>query len=88
MGANWKAIAENYNECLHCPGVHPELNALSSYDSGESFEGEGLWCGGSLFLNEGAETMAREGGGGREPIAGYPAMSCAASSTSRSSPTR
>ncbi len=23
--ANWKAIAENYNECLHCPGVHPEL---------------------------------------------------------------
>ena len=70
VGANWKAIAENYNECLRCPGVHPELNALSSYDSGESFEGEGLWCGGSLFLNEGAETMAREGGGGREPIAG------------------
>ncbi len=27
--ANWKGIAENYNECLHCPGVHPELNALS-----------------------------------------------------------
>src|SRR4051794_36692326 len=20
--ANWKAIAENYSECLHCPGVH------------------------------------------------------------------
>ncbi len=68
--SNWKAIAENYNECLHCPGVHPELNALSAYDSGERFEGEGLWCGGSLILNEGAETMARPGGGGREPIAG------------------
>ena len=26
--ANWKAIAENYNECLHCPGVHAELNAF------------------------------------------------------------
>ncbi len=27
VAANWKAIAENYSECLHCPGVHPELNA-------------------------------------------------------------
>ncbi len=36
VAANWKAIAENYNECLHCPGVHPELNALSDYRSGES----------------------------------------------------
>ncbi len=71
--ANWKAIAENYNECLHCPGVHPELNALSSYDSGEAFDGDGLWCGGTLELNEGAETMARPGGGGREPITGLSA---------------
>ena len=23
--ANWKIVWENYNECLHCPGVHPEL---------------------------------------------------------------
>lgn len=23
--ANWKVIAENYNECYHCAGVHPEL---------------------------------------------------------------
>jgi Rieske 2Fe-2S family protein len=23
--ANWKAICENYNECYHCGGVHPEL---------------------------------------------------------------
>jgi Rieske 2Fe-2S family protein len=23
--ANWKIIVENYNECLHCPIVHPEL---------------------------------------------------------------
>ena len=23
--ANWKAIVENYNECYHCGGVHPEL---------------------------------------------------------------
>ena len=26
--ANWKIIHDNFNECLHCPGVHPELTAL------------------------------------------------------------
>ncbi|HET7600704.1 MAG TPA: aromatic ring-hydroxylating dioxygenase subunit alpha [Gemmatimonadales bacterium] len=23
--ANWKVLVENYNECYHCAGVHPEL---------------------------------------------------------------
>ena len=23
--ANWKVVLENYNECYHCAGVHPEL---------------------------------------------------------------
>jgi glycine betaine catabolism A len=26
--ANWKIIVENYNECLHCPQIHPELVQL------------------------------------------------------------
>jgi glycine betaine catabolism A len=25
VAANWKSICENYNECYHCGGVHPEL---------------------------------------------------------------
>jgi Rieske 2Fe-2S family protein len=25
VAANWKIILENYNECYHCGGVHPEL---------------------------------------------------------------
>lgn len=25
VGANWKCIVENYNECYHCGPVHPEL---------------------------------------------------------------
>ena len=28
VGANWKAIVENYNECYHCGPVHPELCGL------------------------------------------------------------
>jgi Rieske 2Fe-2S family protein len=72
VGANWKAIAENYNECLHCPGVHPELNKLSHYMSGESVTGAGAWCGGSMVLTDGAETMGKGGGDGhgRPPIRG------------------
>ena len=73
--ANWKGIAENYNECLHCPGVHPELNALSDYRSGESVVSDGSWCGGSMTLNEHAETMGTGEGhaSNRPPIAGLDA---------------
>ena len=28
VGANWKVILENYNECYHCGPVHPELCRL------------------------------------------------------------
>jgi Rieske 2Fe-2S family protein len=70
VDANWKAIAENYSECLHCPGVHPELNQLSHYMSGETLEGAGAWCGGSMTLRDGAVTMGVDGGHVRPPIEG------------------
>lgn len=25
LSCNWKVFWENYSECLHCPGIHPEL---------------------------------------------------------------
>ena len=28
LHCNWKIFWENYNECLHCPAVHPALSAL------------------------------------------------------------
>ncbi len=28
IACNWKVFWENYNECLHCPGVHPKLAQL------------------------------------------------------------
>jgi Rieske 2Fe-2S family protein len=27
--ANWKALVENFLECYHCPGVHPQLNRIT-----------------------------------------------------------
>ena len=68
VAANWKAIVQNYSECLHCPGVHPELNRLTHYLSGVDHEGPGAWCGGAMTLNEGIATMGR--GGGWPAIAG------------------
>jgi Rieske 2Fe-2S family protein len=28
LDSNWKIFWENYNECLHCPSVHPQLSKL------------------------------------------------------------
>ena len=28
IACNWKIFWENYNECLHCPGIHPELSDM------------------------------------------------------------
>src|SRR6266545_494275 len=53
-------VAANYSECLHCPGVHPELNQLSHYLSGDTITGAGAWCGGSMTLRDGAQTMGRD----------------------------
>ena len=39
MRANWKIVLENYNECLHCPTIHPELVAVvPAYKKGDIFE--------------------------------------------------
>jgi Rieske 2Fe-2S family protein len=39
VAANWKLIVENYNECLHCPTVHPELvEVVPVYRRGDVIE--------------------------------------------------
>ncbi len=39
--ANWKTIVENYNECLHCPVIHPELvQVVPLFRFGEVWDGE------------------------------------------------
>jgi Rieske 2Fe-2S family protein len=31
LRANWKLIVENFHECYHCPGTHPEYCTVSSW---------------------------------------------------------
>jgi glycine betaine catabolism A len=62
--ANWKILVENYNECLHCPSVHPELiEMIPIYRTGwvydESREDGGvLIAGGSSYTANGASNIA------------------------------
>jgi Rieske 2Fe-2S family protein len=51
--ANWKLIFENYSECYHCAGVHPELSKISPSDSAENDLTEGPFLGGFMKINAG-----------------------------------
>jgi glycine betaine catabolism A len=59
--ANWKLIIQNYNECLHCPNLHPALNKLSHYLSGENEPLRATYMGGRMDLRPGVETLSIDG---------------------------
>jgi Rieske 2Fe-2S family protein len=70
VAANWKIIVENYQECYHCSVIHPELCRVSPPTSGENFEPDGAWLGGSMTLRDGVETMSLDGRSGSVALAG------------------
>jgi Rieske 2Fe-2S family protein len=64
VAANWKILVENYNECLHCPTVHPELVAVvPTYKRGEVIEagrsdgGVAIAGGGTSFTLDGRSPL-------------------------------
>ncbi|HET9265754.1 MAG TPA: aromatic ring-hydroxylating dioxygenase subunit alpha [Vicinamibacterales bacterium] len=59
--ANWKLIIQNYNECLHCPNLHPALNKLSHYLSGENEPLQPTYMGGRMDLRPGVATLSMDG---------------------------
>ncbi len=68
--ANWKLIVQNYNECLHCPNLHPALNKLSHYLSGENEPLHASYIGGRMDLRPGVDTMSIDGTCPRAPLPG------------------
>lgn len=63
--ANWKVLAENYNECYHCGPVHPELSRLVP-----AFAGGGAdlpWADG-IPHRDGAWTFTMSGTSTRAPF--------------------
>jgi Rieske 2Fe-2S family protein len=59
--ANWKLIIQNYNECLHCPVLHPLLNQMHHYLGADNAPSEPTYCGGTMGFREGVETLSRDG---------------------------
>jgi Rieske 2Fe-2S family protein len=59
--ANWKLVVQNYNECLHCPNLHPALNKLSHYLSGENEPLQETYMGGRMDLRPGVATLSVDG---------------------------
>jgi glycine betaine catabolism A len=68
--ANWKLILQNYSECLHCPLIHPVLNKLSHYLSGENEPLHPSYMGGVMDLSDGVKTMTLDGQCSREFLPG------------------
>jgi Rieske 2Fe-2S family protein len=67
VAANWKVIAENYNECYHCGPVHPELSRLVPAFAGG---GAGLDWEEGIPHREGAWTFTMSGTTDRSPLPG------------------
>ena len=59
--ANWKLILQNYNECLHCPTIHPELSRVLPYQSGANDLHEGEQLGGYMEITAGNESATSDG---------------------------
>lgn len=59
--ANWKLIVQNYNECLHCPLLHPALHRITDYLSGDNDRPHDGYIGGSMEFRGGAQTMSTDG---------------------------
>ncbi len=71
VAANWKIICENYNECYHCGGVHPELCAV--VPSFREAGGAGLDWARGVPHREGAYTFTHSGTTNRRPFPGLDA---------------
>jgi glycine betaine catabolism A len=68
--ANWKLIVLNYNECLHCPTLHPALNRLHHYLGADNVQPTAWYCGGAMGFREGVETMSMDGKRRRQYLPG------------------
>jgi phenylpropionate dioxygenase-like ring-hydroxylating dioxygenase large terminal subunit len=73
LACNWKVVLENYHECYHCPLIHPELCQVSPPASGDNFELDGAWVGGTMDLKDHAVTMSLDGHSDGVPIPGLDA---------------
>lgn len=74
--ANWKLIVLNYNECLHCPVLHPLLSRISDYMSGDNDPPHPGHIGGAMEFRGSAQTMSMDGQRRRDVLPGLDPNQC------------
>jgi glycine betaine catabolism A len=57
IASNWKYVFQNFNECYHCPTIHPALSKLTTYTSAANDLTEGPFLGGAMDLTEESMTV-------------------------------
>jgi glycine betaine catabolism A len=70
VAANWKLVVQNYNECLHCPVIHPLLNQMHHYLAADNAPSTGTYCGGAMGFKDGVETLSIDGQRRRDVLPG------------------
>ena len=74
--ANWKLLVENYSECYHCAPIHPELNRVTPYFSGEvrdyfvDGDNRAKFSGGTMEFTADYQSMTWSGYTKRPPLKG------------------
>jgi phenylpropionate dioxygenase-like ring-hydroxylating dioxygenase large terminal subunit len=71
VAANWKILMENYNECYHCGGLHPELCEI--VPDFKQAGGSNLDWENGIPHREGAYTFTKTGKTNRAPFPGLSA---------------
>ena len=70
IATNWKLVVQNYNECLHCPVLHPLLNRMHHYLAAENVPTTDSYCGGGMGFKPGVETLSTDGKRRRDYLPG------------------
>ncbi len=68
LNCNWKLILQNYQECYHCPGVHPKLAELTPVQSAQHDAEKGAVIGGFMDLTKERGSMTMDGEAAAPPI--------------------
>ncbi len=68
LNCNWKLILQNYQECYHCPGVHPLLSQLTPFQSAAHDSSKGAVIGGYMELTKERGSMTMDGEAAAPPV--------------------
>jgi glycine betaine catabolism A len=74
VAANWRLVLENFQETLHFPHVHPELEAITPSTLANTWlpTGGGPWMGGMMPIVDDAETVSMSRSRMGRPLIGDP----------------